>query len=132
MRIALSAWRSLFQRPLLQSLIVCLAADPLARFLVEEKRDAAAISFVILPHDFRVRFMVPHLKFPNVDPFLRLQPLHERRHLAAVRSLRPDKFQQKEFLFHAISPFQTQAAAVSILFPPCANTVLPINLATGI
>ena len=60
------------QCPLLQSFVVCRATDPLARFLIEEKRDTAAVAFVILSHDLRIRFVVPDLKFSYTDPFFTL------------------------------------------------------------
>ena len=62
----------LFQRPLLQSFVVCFTADPFSCFLIEEKRDAAAITFVKLPHDLRIGFVVPDFKLSDADPFLTL------------------------------------------------------------
>ena len=63
---------ALFERPLFQSFIVSFAADPLPSFFIEEKRDTAAIAFVILPHDLRIRFVVPDLKLSDADPFFTL------------------------------------------------------------
>jgi hypothetical protein len=56
----------LFQRPLLQSFVVCRATDPFPRFLIEEKRDSAAIPLVIFLHPFRIGFVMPYFKFRYV------------------------------------------------------------------
>jgi len=76
----------LFQRPLLQSFVICRATDPLSRFLVEEERDSSAKALVVFSHQFSIGLIMPDLKLRHLDPLLILQPLHERFHLMAVGS----------------------------------------------
>ncbi len=62
----------LFQCPLLQSVVICLAADPLSRFLIEEERDRTAIAFVKFPHERGVGFVMPYLELCDVYPLFLL------------------------------------------------------------
>ena len=82
----------LFQRPLLQPLIVCRATDPLSGLLVEEEWNAATIAFVIFSHQFGIDLIMPDLKLRHLNPLLILQSLHERIHLMAVGSLGAGEF----------------------------------------
>jgi len=81
----------LFQRPLLQPLVICGATDPFARLFIKEERDASAKTLVILSHQLGIDLIMPDLKLRHLHPLFILQPLHERFHLMAVGSLSTGK-----------------------------------------
>ena len=58
----------LFQRPFLQPLIICRAADPFTGFLVEEEWNTSAVPLIILPHQFGIGFIMQDLKLCHLDP----------------------------------------------------------------
>lgn len=107
----------LFQRPLLQSFVICGATDPLAGLFIIKERDSSAKALVILSHQLGIDLIMPDLKLRHLYPLLILQPLHERLYMLAVGSLSTGKLQEIKLLFrHKASSFLLMNKASEISF----------------
>ncbi len=122
----------LLQSPRFKSLIIRFSADPLPRLFIEEEWNPAAVTLVILFHKLGICLVMPHFDSCNLYLLFRLQPLDERFHLAAVRSLCSGELQQIKFLFgHCLSSSHGLVTIVEGSFFFGGKSVLPISLATG-
>jgi hypothetical protein len=110
----------LFEGPFLQALIIGPPADPLPRFLIKIEGDASTETLVIFTHQFCIGLIMPDLKLRYIDPCFLFQPLNERFHLVAVRSLGPCEFHQiKLRLNHDHHLLSANNVSVSIMSTQC-------------